>query len=233
MGNFFPIRRNSMKNKPLISKNMVYRVPLYLTVARNLATEGHKYITAPMIAKVTTINVETVKKDLSIICTTPGHPRMGRDAQTLVEEIVEFGVYTQLSNAVLIGAGSLGHALLSYQRFNDWGLNISAGFDINPELIGTVVNNIHVYSLDQLQEIVKSKHAEIAIITVPAEAAQHVVDLVIAAGIKAIWNFSPTHLNVPKNIILQNENMASSLSLLNYHLKVSKQKIKKPRKTKK
>ena len=221
-----------MKAKPLISKNMVYRVPLYLTVARNLMAEGYKYITAPMIAKITTINVETVKKDLSIICTTPGHPRMGRDAQTLVGEIVEFGVYTQISNAILIGAGSLGHALLSYQKFNDWGLNISAAFDVSPERIGTVVNKIHVHALEEIHAIVKATNAEIAIITVPAEAAQHVVDLAVEAGIKAIWNFSPTHLNVPKKIILQNENMASSLSLLNYHLKVSKQKAKKIRKSK-
>mgnify|MGYP001766112168 FL=1 len=216
-----------MKNKPLISKNMVYRVPLYLTVARNLMAEGFKFITAPMIAKSTTINVETVKKDLSIICSTPGHPRMGRDAQTLVDEIVDFGVYTQISNAILIGAGSLGHALLSYQKFNDWGLHISAGFDVNPEVIGTSVNHILIHPLEEIDTVVKSTNAEIAIITVPAEAAQHVVDLAVAAGIKAIWNFSPTHIHVPKKIILQNENMASSLSLLNYHLKVSKQTAKK------
>lgn len=221
-----------MKAKTLISKNMVYRVPLYLTVARDLATEGNKFITAPMIAKITNINVETVKKDLSIICSTPGHPRMGRDARTLVAEIVDFGVYTQISNAILIGAGSLGHALISYQKFNDWGLNISAAFDVSPELIGTVVNKIKIHPLDEINAIVKATNAEIAIITVPAEVAQHVVDLAVEAGIKAIWNFSPTHLRVPKKIILQNENMASSLSLLNYHLKVSKQKIKKPRKAK-
>ncbi len=221
-----------MKKKPLISKNMVYRVPLYLTVSRDLMSEGHKYITAPMIAKITNINVETVKKDLSIICTTPGHPRMGRDATTLIEEIVDFGVYTQISNAILIGSGSLGHALLSYQKFNDWGLNIAAGFDVNPAVIDTKINAIHIHSLDEINTVVKATNAEIAIITVPAEAAQHVVDLAIKAGIKAIWNFSPTHLRVPKNIILQNENMASSLSLLNYHLKVSKQKARRVRRTK-
>lgn len=208
---------------------MVYRVPLYLTVARNLLAEGNKYITAPMIANLTTINVETVKKDLSIICATPGHPRMGRDAETLVEEIVDFGVYTQISNAILIGSGSLGHALLSYQKFNDWGLNISAAFDVSPELIGTKVNNITIHALEEIDVVVRSTNAEIAIITVPSEAAQHVVDLAINAGIKAIWNFSPTHIHVPKKIILQNENMASSLSLLNYHLKLSKQKARKTR----
>lgn len=221
-----------MKKKPLISKNMVYRVPLYLTVARNLLSEGYKFITAPMISKATSINVETVKKDLSIICATPGNPRMGRDAQTLVDEIVDFGVYTQISNAILIGAGSLGRALLSYQKFNEWGLNIAVGFDANPEVIGTKINNIEIHALTDMEEIVKSTNAEIAIITVPSEAAQDVVDLAIKAGIKAIWNFAPTHIHVPKKIILQNENMASSLSLLNYHLKLSKQKTRKSKKAK-
>lgn len=216
-----------MKKKPLISKNMVYRVPLYLTVARDLLAEGYKFITAPMIAKSTTINVETVKKDLSIICATPGHPRMGREAETLVSEIVDFGVYTQISNAILIGAGSLGHALLSYQKFNDWGLNISAAFDVDINLIGTKINNIEVHPLEDIEVIIKATNADIAIITVPAEAAQHVVNLAVEAGIKAVWNFSPTHIHVPKSVILQNENMASSLSLLNYHLKLSKQKARK------
>lgn len=218
-----------MKSKPIISKSMVYRVPLYLTVSRNLAAEGHKFITAPMIAKSTNINVETVKKDLSLICKTPGHPRMGREALILVNEIVEFGVYTQISNAILIGAGSLGRALLSYQQFNDWGLNIAAAFDTNPQLVGTVVNNKPIHSLNELSTVISATNSEIAIITVPASAAQSVVDLAVSAGIKAIWNFSPTHISVPKKIILQNENMASSLSLLNYHLRVSKQVPKKSR----
>ncbi len=220
-----------MNTKPKnISKNLVYRVPIYLTISRRLLDEGAKYITAPQISDITGINVETVKKDLSQICKTPGNPKLGRDAATMVEEILEFGVYTKLTNAVIIGVGHLGRALLNYSGFGEWGLHIAAGFDRNRELVGTQIEGKPIYDVNDLSKVIKETNAEIAIITVPKEYAQQLVDFAIAAGIKAIWNFAPTHINVPDDVILQNENMASSLSLLNYNLKASKTKRKKRRK---
>ncbi len=218
-----------MSNKPkAISKNLVYRLPIYLTISRRLLDEGAKYITAPQISDITGINVETVKKDLSQICKTPGNPKLGREADILVDEILEFGVYTKLTNAVLIGVGHLGRALLNYTGFSEWGLNIAAGFDRNPELVGTAIDGKPIYDNNELPRIIKETNAEIAIMTVPKEYAQQLVDFAVAAGIKAIWNFAPIHINVPDDVILQNENMASSLSLLNYNLKAAKRK--KPRK---
>ncbi len=220
-----------MNTKPKnISKNLVYRVPIYLTISRRLLDEGAKYITAPQISDITGINVETVKKDLSQICKTPGNPKLGRDAATMVEEILEFGVYTKLTNAVIIGVGHLGRALLNYSGFGEWGLHIAAGFDRKSELVGTQIEGKPIYDVNDLSKVIKETNAEIAIITVPKEYAQQLVDFAIAAGIKAIWNFAPTHINVPDDVILQNENMASSLSLLNYNLKASKTKRKKRRK---
>lgn len=220
-----------MNTKPKnISKNLVYRVPIYLTISRRLLDEGAKYITAPQISDITGINVETVKKDLSQICKTPGNPKLGRDAETMVEEILEFGVYTKLTNAIIIGVGHLGRALLNYSGFGEWGLHIAAGFDRNSDLVGTKIEDKPIYEINDLSKVIKETNAEIAIITVPKEYAQQLVDFAIAAGIKAIWNFAPTHINVPDDVILQNENMASSLSLLNYNLKASKTKKRKKRK---
>lgn len=214
-----------MSNKPkAISKNLVYRLPIYLTISRRLLDEGAKYITAPQISDITGINVETVKKDLSQICKTPGNPKLGREADILVDEILEFGVYTKLTNAVLIGVGHLGRALLNYTGFSEWGLNIAAGFDRNPELVGTTIDGKPIYDNNELPRVIKETNAEIAIMTVPKEYAQQLVDFAVAAGIKAIWNFAPIHINVPDDVILQNENMASSLSLLNYNLKAAKRK---------
>lgn len=219
-----------MSNKPkAISKNLVYRLPIYLTISRRLLDEGAKYITAPQISDITGINVETVKKDLSQICKTPGNPKLGREADVLVDEILEFGVYTKLTNAVLIGVGHLGRALLNYTGFAEWGLNIAAGFDRNPEIVGTIIDGKMIYDNNDLAHVIAETNAEIAIITVPKEYAQQLVDFAVAAGIRAIWNFAPIHINVPDNVILQNENMASSLSLLNYNLKASKHK-KHPKK---
>src|SRR5690554_6626869 len=105
------------KNAKTISRNMVHRLPLYLSVARQLLSEGEDYVNAPQIAEIININPETVKKDLSLICKTPGNPRLGRKAETLIQEIIDFGVYTQTSNAVIIGTGKLGLALFSYTGF--------------------------------------------------------------------------------------------------------------------
>ncbi len=219
------------KNKQ-ISKNLVYRVPIYLTVSRRLFEDGARYITAPQISAITGINVETVKKDLSQICKTPGNPKLGREADVLVAEILEFGVYTKLTNAVIIGVGHLGRALLNYGGFVEWGLQITAGIDNNPALVGTKVNNKPIYAVNDLAKVVEETNAQIAIITVPKEHAQALVDYAVSVGIKAIWNFAPIHIRVPKDVVLQNENMASSLSLLNYNLnlKTSKEKRKKPKK---
>lgn len=220
------------KEKKQISKNLVYRVPVYLTVSRRLLKDGARYITAPQISAITGINVETVKKDLSQICKTPGNPKLGREADVLVSEIIEFGVYTKLTNAVIIGAGHLGSALLNYDGFNEWGLQIIAAIDNNPALINTTINDKQIHGVDNLDKIIKEYNVQIAIITVPKEYAQELVDHAVAAGVKAIWNFAPTYISVPKDVVLQNENMASSLSLLNYNLnlKISKQKRKTKRK---
>ena len=186
------------KEKKQISKNLVYRVPVYLTVSRCLLKDGARYITAPQISAITGINVETVKKDLSQICKTPGNPKLGREAVVCVSEIIEFGVYTKLTNAVIIGAGHLGSALLNYDGFNEWGLQIIAAIDNNPALINTTINDKQIHGVDDLDKIIKEYNVQIAIITVPKEYAQELVDHAVAAGVKAIWNFAPTHISVPK-----------------------------------
>lgn len=221
-----------MKQKSTISKNMVYRLPLYLSVTRQLVLDGHKFITAPQISSITNINVETVKKDLSIICKTPGNPRMGREANLLLDEISEFGVYSSITKAVIIGAGALGHALLHYDGFSEWGLEIVAAFDNNENVLDKNLSK-PILDVNELNEFVEKNNIEIAVITVPAKAAQIAVNTAVASGIKAIWNFAPTHISVPRNIFFQTENMASSLSLLNYQLKIhndSKKTKKKPTK---
>lgn len=209
-----------MKPRTNISKNMVYRLPIYLTVTRQLLNDGHKFITAPQISDITNINVETVKKDLSIICETPGNPRLGREAKLLVDEISDFGVYTSVTKAVIIGTGSLGKALLSYRGFFEWGLEITAGFDVSPDIINTQVHDKKILPIEELPDYIKENNIEIAVITVPADSAQSAVDTAVKAGVKAIWNFAPKNISVPKNIFYQSENMASSLSMLNYHLKI-------------
>ena len=139
------------------------------------------------------------------------------DAEALIEDIEQFLGYDNTTDAVLIGAGKLGQALLGYGGFEDYGLNILAAFDAHPKR-ETTDEGKPIYHISELAKFCKTHKVLMGIITTPAEAAQEVADQLIAGGIKAIWNFAPTHLDVPANILVQNENMATSLAVLSVHL---------------
>jgi redox-sensing transcriptional repressor len=118
---------------------------------------------------------------------------------------------------VLVGAGKLGQALLGYSGFDDYGLNILAAFDVNikkPQM----VDGKPLLPMEDLKDFCRDNKILMGIITVPAVNAQQVCDKVIDSGIKAIWNFAPVHLDVPEHILVQNENMATSLAVLSMHL---------------
>ena len=121
-------------------------------------------------------------------------------------------------DAVLIGVGSLGKALLSYNGFEHYGMNIVAAFDISKNIIGNEVGGKKVLHVEKTSEICRRLNIHIGIITVPEETAQIVCDQLVAGGVSAIWNFAPVHLSAPENILIQNENMAASLALLSKHL---------------
>ena len=132
-------------------------------------------------------------------------------------------------DAVLIGAGKLGQALMGYSGFEDYGLNILAAFDANPKMEETE-DGTPVYHVSKLTQFCKANKVLMGIITVPAQHAQAVADQLIAVGIKAIWTFAPTHLDGPPGILVQYENMATSLAVLSVHLQAQ---IKEEKETKK
>ena len=122
------------------------------------------------------------------------------------------------NDAVLVGVGHLGRALLSYRGFEEYGVNILAGFDRDQSLHGLSVNHKPVFHIDEMEDFCRRTKAHIGIITVPAEYAQGVCDRMVSYGILAVWNFAPVHLTVPPDILVENENMAVSLSLLSQNL---------------
>ena len=133
-------------------------------------------------------------------------------------ELEEYLGYNDANDAVLVGAGKLGSALMSYQGFKEYGLNIVAGFDLNvPD--NYYVGEKPVFSMERLPLVCKRLNIKLGIITVPSQAAQEVCDTMVACGIQAIWSFAPTHLVVPEGILVRNENMAFSLAMLSKHLK--------------
>ena len=200
-----------------ISRATLKRLPTYLSYLKALPSEASANISATALAAGLHMGEVQVRKDLALV-SDGGRPKIGYNREHLIADIENFHGYGNSNDAVLIGAGKLGRALLGYGGFAEYGLNIVAAFDANDTLIGTTNGGKPIMHLSRLGEVCQRYKIKIGIITVPAEYAQGVCDLLIENGILAIWNFAPKHLNVPDGILVQNENMAASLSLLCKHL---------------
>ena len=200
-----------------ISKATLKRLPTYLSYLKALPEDTSANISATALAAGLHMGEVQVRKDLALV-SDGGRPKIGYNREHLIADIENFLGYGNSNDAVLIGAGKLGRALLGYSGFAEYGLNIVAAFDANDTLIGTTKGGKPIMQLSRLGEVCQRCKIKIGIITVPAEYAQDVCDLLIENGILAIWNFAPKHLNVPDGILVQNENMAASLALLCKHL---------------
>ena len=200
-----------------ISRATLKRLPTYLSYLKALPSEASANISATALAAGLHMGEVQMRKDLALV-SDGGRPKIGYNREHLIADIENFLGYGNSNDAVLIGAGKLGRALLGYGGFAEYGLNIVAAFDANDTLIGTTNGGKPIMHLSRLGEVCQRYKIKIGIITVPAEYAQGVCDLLIENGILAIWNFAPKHLNVPDGILVQNENMAASLALLCKHL---------------
>ena len=200
-----------------ISKKTLSRLPLYLGYLKEQKRFGQKTISATMIADGLGLNQVQVRKDLAQI-SCGGKPRIGYMIDELETDIERFLGYNNVNSAVIVGAGNLGKALMSYVGFKQYGLDIAAAFDADGALTNSEFNGIPIFPVEKLPDIAKRLKIHIGIITVPAPHAQKVCDMLVDAGVLAVWNFAPTVLKVPEGILVQNENMASSLALFCNHL---------------
>ena len=209
--------------KKEISKVVLNRLPGYLAYLKSLPEDGPANISATTLANALGMGEVQVRKDLAVV-SDGGRPKVGYLREKLIYDIEQFLGYDNSTDAVLIGAGKLGQALCDYSGFAAYGLNILAAFDAAPAVEHTESGKA-ILSMEKLETFCKANMVRMGIITVPATYAQQVCDQLIASGIKAIWNFAPTHLEVPENILVQNENMATSLAVLSMHLQAqSKEK---------
>ena len=199
-----------------ISKSVLKRLPGYLAYLKNMPDSAPAHISATALANALGMGEVQVRKDLAMV-SDGGRPKIGYLRESLIEDIEQFLGYDNTTDAVLIGAGKLGQALMAYKGCDEYGLNILAAFDARPKMERTDEGK-PIYNIVELERFCRTHKVLMGIITVPAEAAQEVADQLIAGGIKAIWNFAPTHLDVPANILVQNENMATSLAVLSVHL---------------
>jgi redox-sensing transcriptional repressor len=201
-----------------VSKSVLKRLPGYLAYLRNMPADSSPYISATALANALGMGEVQVRKDLAAV-SDGGRPKVGYLRANLIEDMEQFLGYDYTNNAVLIGAGRLGMALLEHGGFAEYGLNIMAAFDVNPK-VSTTEGGKPVLPMEMLDSYCRTHMIRMGIITVPADQAQSVCNQLIESGIKAIWNFAVIHLDVPDHILVQNENMAASLAVLSMHLRV-------------
>ena len=205
------------RDKAPVPAPVLKRLPRYLNYLRGRMQAGVERVSSTVISADLGLNPVQVRKDLAYV-TDSGRPRTGFSVSELVHDLSAFLGHGSVKDAVLVGAGHMGTTLLAYGGFAGYGLNILAAFDVREELIGTEICGKPIFPMSRLSEMTGRLRASIGIITVPAEAAQAVCDELIAGGVRAIWNFAPAHLEVPENIIVQNEDIAASLALLSNRL---------------
>ena len=199
-----------------ISKSVLKRLPGYLGYLKNMPENAPTHISATALANALGMGEVQVRKDLAMV-SDGGRPKIGYLREALIDDIEQFLGYDNTTDAVLIGAGKLGQALLDYKGFQEFGLNILAAFDVAPKMDITEGGK-PVYPVEQLECYCRKNKVLMGIITVPGSHAQEVADRLVGCGIKAIWNFAPTRLEVPPQILVQYENMATSLAVLSMHL---------------
>lgn len=209
-----------MPNTKGLSIQMIRRLPKYHAIIEQSVKDGANQISSGTIADYLHLEPIVVRKDLEQIGAT-GKPRLGFDAKGLMTHIEEFMGWNVLNEVVLVGCGSLGAALLGYPGFARCGFEIVAGFDNNPDKIGTTIHDKKILPVEKLSSLCQRLHIEMGIITTPPDQAQSIADVMVNSGIKGIWNFSPAVLKVPKTVMVQQEDLISSLVILQKKLQES------------
>ena len=191
----------------------IRRLPTYLYKLSEMRKAGISIVATPELARYMNLGEIVIRKDLAITGVT-GQPGVGYKVKELIDAIKSYLNWDNASEAVLVGAGSLGSALLGYEGFEEYGLKIIAAFDVNPEKIGTEIHGRSVFDIDRREELVGRLHVRMGIICVPATYAQDVADAMVAGGIKGIWNFANVSLKVPDDVVVQREVIAGGLAVL-------------------
>ena len=200
----------------------IRRYPVYLRAIAEMMAAGENYISSYVLAGRLGVDSVLARKDLAM-AGVPGKPRRGYPARELFEAMNRAIGWDNATDAVLVGVGSLGRALLGYSGFKEQNLSVAVAFDIDPALAGTSVHGIKVRAVDEMQRLVRRMKLKLAILTVPGPDAQTCADELAAAGIKGILNFTPVRLSVPAGVIVQNVDLAQPLAVLSHS--ISKEEV--------
>jgi redox-sensing transcriptional repressor len=204
-------------NNKILRLPTIKRLPTYLHILKRLQAEGEEYVSTTALINELDFKPILVRKDLALMG-IPGKPRTGYCLKDMIKAIEDFLGWNKVDEAFLVGTGALGSALLGHKPFEENGLKIVAGFDIDPARVGKTIHGKKIYHLSELKELARRMNIKVGIITVPWQAAQEVADVLIEAGIKGIWNFSMLKLKTPPDVVCHNESLAGGLAVFSVKL---------------
>ncbi len=200
-------------SRPILPEPTLRRLPWYLAYVTRLKRDNIEFVSSTQISKEICVDASQIAKDLSFL-SIKGKTRIGYEVTQLEQELTDFLGFKEGHKAFMIGTGSLGAALIQDSGLLQYGLNIVAGFDINPKMIGKSINGVPIYNINELAKQQDAYNVSIAILAVPVESAQEVADQIIDAGLKAIWNFTPYRIKADNKIVVQNTSIYAHLALM-------------------
>ena len=184
-----------------------------MSYVRMLDNQHVEYVSSTQISKELNVQSSQIAKDLSFL-NIRGKTRIGYEVKSLLSELEDFLGFNEHHDAVVIGTGSLGTALMQDHGLVNYGLNIVAGFDIRSEVIGQRIGGVPIYEIGQLAAWQRENGVSIAILTVPVERAQETADLAIASGMTALWNFTPIRIKAPEDVVITNTSIYAHLAII-------------------
>ncbi|WP_005033669.1 redox-sensing transcriptional repressor Rex [Holophaga foetida] len=192
----------------------VQRFASYLPALRDMQRQGRSVVSSASLAEMLRLEAIQVRKDFGYLGIT-GRPKTGFQVDDLIGAMEHGLSWNRVSDAILVGTGHLGTALLNYRGFGYHGLAIKAAFDIAPDRVGALINGVQVQHLDEMKPFMDAK---MAILTVSPESAQEVALRLVRAGITGIWNFTGRTLLLPEPIVVQDQDIAIGLAVLSAKL---------------
>lgn len=204
---------NEEKKKILLPEPTLRRLPWYLAYVNMLRSQHTEYVSSTQIARKINVDASQIAKDLSFL-NIKGKTRIGYQVEHLAVKLSNFLGFHEDHTAFIMGAGSLGSALIQDSGLMQYGLHIVAGFDVDEKKVGTEICGTPIYHISELKKQEERYNAEIGIITVPVEYAQESADLLIESGVRAIWNFTPFRIKVSDNVVIQNTSIYAHLAVM-------------------
>lgn len=203
--------------RPEIPRKTIYRLSIYLRCLQRLKSNGIRTVSSDALAKAAGVKSTQLRKDLTYFGQF-GIRGLGYDVEQLAAMISDLLGTTSLQPVILIGVGNLGRALLTYRGFEQEGFEIIAAFDLNSERRQSKQVKQPIHPMEKLEDIVRSRGVRMAVLTVPATAAQEVTNRLVQCGIAGILNFAPIVLQVPEDVTVNNVNLAIELENLSYFI---------------